>query len=215
MIAETQYLCANTNEAVLFCIEPGCQHYAPICDSKTCSCKAPHSEHQKSDIEWVLKKALQPTPLPKELAALEKSIDILIDGLVRDAEQLRARHRQHINQQAQQRTGGSTLRRCLAGREQLERREATGDGFHRLLQELSSTGPTESPYRLPAAELERVVAAARKDTDGLLARVEQLWQGPRPPTTKPQEEEQAPKFRFSEALKHKDITLSEAGGRAA
>ena len=160
------------------------------CGKKTCRCKALHHHHQMVYLESVLERLAAPLALPEELAKLEKRVDGVIDGFIRDLEELRVKHKAYIEQHLQQYFGNSALRAKLIAKERLEKNEATGDCFSRMLQEMGQLGKLESPYKLPADELERRMSAVHQEMAGLCSRIEQWWHY------------ELPKFRFSETLKY-------------
>ena len=88
----------------------------------------------------------------------------------------------------------------MAARECLDREEATGDCFSRLVAELKPKGEMESPYKLTLEEYEQKMGTVRSDMNTLLNRIENFWS--------------PSKFSFSSTLKHGSITLSETGTRA-
>lgn len=99
MIANNQYMCgeeASQGEALFVCVHAGCQGYALRCGRKPCSCKNTHLTHQMMDFETILEDVSKPPTLPAQLAQLEKGINDLIDGFIREMESLRGRHRDHI-----------------------------------------------------------------------------------------------------------------------
>lgn len=137
MIAIGEYTCSegsSPGEAVLVCVEPGCSAYALRCCRKACSCKNAHLGHQLMDFDILLKDVDRPLTLPAPQALLEKRIEDTIEGLIRDLEVLRAKHREHVKEHLQRVYGGSTLRRQLAERRPLERETSTGNNFSSLLK---------------------------------------------------------------------------------
>lgn len=103
----------------------------------------------------MLEKAAQPQELPERLASLQKAINSLIDGFIREMEELRSKHQEYIRQFLLKNYSGSALKKRLAGREQLDEAEANGDCFHKPMLELNHKNEGESPYKLSAEELEK------------------------------------------------------------
>ena len=134
---------------------------------------------------------------------MEKGIDSLIDGFIKQLEELRRQHREYIRQFLLTRSGGSVLRRRLASGECLDQATSTGDCFSKLVQEINRGDEVESPYKLSAGEIEQRTAAVGKEMAQVQERVRQLWSYA-PPT----------KFSFSSNLKHERVTLSESNTRA-
>ena len=205
MIAQNTYRCSNDSSpshATQVCVQPNCQHPALMCGGANCSCEQHHLGHMMVHIKWLLNKAPLPQELPEHLASIEKGIDSLIDGFIKQLEELRRQHREYIRQFLLTRSGGSVLRRRLAGGECLDQATSTGDCFSKLVQEINQGSDVESPYKLSAGEIEQRTAAVGKEMAQVQERVRQLWSYA------------PPKFSFSSNLKHKRVTLSENNTRA-
>ena len=89
-----------------------------------------------------------PTELPEELRKLEKNVDALIGGFIREMERLRDNHKQHIKKYLDSKMGGSTLRMKLAHKDPLVGVEATGEALHKLLQHINTPVKQTNPYSL-------------------------------------------------------------------
>lgn len=85
-------------------------------------------------IDEILETVLQPPQLSQHLVDMEKSIEVVIDGLVKDLEHLRVSHREHIKLFMENQKGRNTLQRKLIETSSLEVAEATGNCFFEMLQ---------------------------------------------------------------------------------
>lgn len=207
MIAEhNNYLCGSSDapsEAIMICQQQGCTSFALTCGKKNCDCRLTHKGHNMVYLDDILEKVAQPIKLPEQLSKLESSVDIVIDGFIRQMEQLRIDHRQHIRQTMEQHMDRDALRTKLSRKEELERGEATGDMFFRMIQDLDKPLEIDSPYRLEKEAMEKELLAIHDGIDALGRRLEQLWRPIPPNVLKPLQ------FRFSSDHKHKGITLLE------
>jgi hypothetical protein len=78
-----------------------------------------HKEHQIKTIESVMSAVTTPPLLSGEAVKLEKSIDILIDGLAAEVAQLKQRHTEHVRRHVDGLTKHAGLKQKLLQREPL------------------------------------------------------------------------------------------------
>ena len=91
--------------------------------------------------------------LPEQIRRLEQIVSQLIDGFIKQMEQVRSDHQQRMKEYIEEQLGGNALRRRLVRREELDKNEATGDHFYSMLREISKITNFASPYSSEGGEL--------------------------------------------------------------
>lgn len=104
--------------------------------------------------------------------------------------------------------GDNVLRRRLANNEEMDREEATGDHFHRMLEDIGKVSQAASPYTLEEGELVKRVQSLQAEFGTLRDKLEQLWK------VSPVKVALPCKFTFSATAKRESTTLSENNTRA-
>lgn len=90
-----------------------------MCEAEECECKNSHKDHQMRLTLSVLETVDRPLSLPEELTATEKSIDMCIEGLIKQLEDLRTTHKQYVKQHVKRAFKSESLRSKLIQRQVL------------------------------------------------------------------------------------------------
>ena len=122
----------------------------------------------------VLKKVLQPSQGIEQTAAMEKSINVMIDDLTAKLKEMKTKHMEHIKAYVDRELGGNTLRRKLYNKDKVEQHEATGDCVSRMMRDDIFKLPfnTTNPYRFPSEELTKKITLLRAEFYKLAEKVE-------------------------------------------
>lgn len=122
MIAANPYKCSSNppNEAKLVCFTKDCKEYALVCGTTGCSCMTPHLEHSLMLIDGVFKKVEQQPVLNEEHSKMEATIDSMLDTIIKELEQLKASHKQHVQAHLEKWAATDILKRKLSKKESLE-----------------------------------------------------------------------------------------------
>jgi hypothetical protein len=113
--------------------------------------------------------------LPTDYMKAEKSINGLIDSCIADLEQLRVRHKEHIDKHVSNHRKCEQLRQKLVKEESLNTTEATGDAVAKMLKEIEEGSSLGNPYSLLSADVEQRIAEIGQYMADIRVDIEALW----------------------------------------
>ena len=125
---------------------------------------------------------------------MQVAIDRGIDALIRELEELKLKHQEHVRQHLLKHFKSDGLRAKLLNGERLTAQESTGNAFWVMLQELGKTSKVESPYVANKEQVEKIFASAKESLGKLSYGIRGIWE--------------KHKYTFSSTWKHENIGLS-------
>lgn len=129
MIPTNLYTCGGSSlfKATLACIHSGCTNFAFMCENEGCTCRAAHPDHNFIFFTTLIRKFSKPESPVKITAQSDMELNVVIDGLIRQWEDMRNRHNEYIKEYTKSQLGRSPLREKLFRQKHVDRAEATGD----------------------------------------------------------------------------------------
>jgi hypothetical protein len=169
-------LCGGSrpSKAAVVCVQEGCGKYAIMCVNEECDCTAGHRGHTMQRFEGLADIIREEPALPESYQKAERVISNFIDGAIRDFEQLRQQHLEHIRQHMAPFKKQERLRLRLLHREPLDR-DATGQAICEMLREARAVTSMDNPYLVPAAETERRLQELTRRLEEVKSSAKDLW----------------------------------------
>lgn len=205
-----RYYCAcadGPSPATRVCHDAGCKAYPFVCDELNCACTEMHKMHHFQPLRGFLGQLTTEPELPQQLMKEDKDVNGLIGTIIAGLERLRDQRKVHIDHHAQTYRKYAGLTQKLLSGEQLEPKEATGDAFFKLLEEMDKFSLMRSPYRYSGEQLQAELREMSSAADTFLANFEKLWKLNQPVA-------KIGAFKFSEEMKSDNVTIGDKGNKA-